>query len=91
MIDLNFIYNVLISQGNREVLTVNFETLYPQAIHLIKAADEENFESYLCVLPATLIAELYRKYSTRILEKNVRSFLQFKGVNQGIKETIKNS
>ena len=89
LIDLNFIYNVLISQGNREVLTVNFETLYPQAIHLIKAADEENFESYLCVLPATLIAELYRKYSTRILEKNVRSFLQFKGVNQGIKETIK--
>lgn len=89
LIDLNFIYNVLISQGNREVLVINFENLYSGDIHLIKAAEEENFESYLCVLPAALIAELYRKYSTRILEKNVRSFLQFKGVNQGIKETIK--
>lgn len=89
LIDLNFIYNVLISQGNREVLVVNFENLYPEEIHLLKAADEEHFESYLCVLPAALIAELYRKYSTRILEKNVRSFLQFKGVNQGIRDTIK--
>ncbi|WP_104381351.1 AIPR family protein [Sphingobacterium sp. HMA12] len=89
LIDLNFIYNVLISQGNREVLVVNFENLYPGEIHLLRAADEEHFESYLCVLPAALIAELYRKYSTRILEKNVRSFLQFKGVNQGIRDTIK--
>lgn len=91
LIDLNFIYSVLISQGNREVLVVDFEHLFPSEIHLIKAADEKHFESYLCVLPAALIAELYRKYSTRILEKNVRSFLQFKGVNQGIRDTIKRS
>ncbi len=89
LIDLNFLYNILISQGNREVLEVNFEKLFNKGIDAIKAADEDNFESFLCVLPANMLAELYKRYSTRMLEKNVRSFLQFKGVNQGIRDTIR--
>ncbi|HPI06691.1 MAG TPA: AIPR family protein [Saprospiraceae bacterium] len=89
LIDLNFLYNVLISQGNREVLEVNFKKLFNEGIDAIRAANEENFESFLCVLPATILADLYKRYSTRMLEKNVRSFLQFKGVNQGIRDTIK--
>ncbi|MEI8646627.1 AIPR family protein [Pseudoalteromonas sp. Hal056] len=55
----------------------------------MKAADESEFESYLCVLDAPILADLYKRYSTQLLEKNVRSFLQFKGVNRGIKQTIK--
>jgi len=89
LIDLNFLYNVLISQGNRELLEVDFIKLFNKGIDAIQAADEEHFESYLCVLPATTLEDLYRRYSTRMLEKNVRSFLQFKGVNQGIKDTIR--
>ncbi|WP_081675095.1 AIPR family protein [Daejeonella oryzae] len=89
LIDLNFLYNILISQGNREVLEVNFEKLFNKGIDAIKAADEDNFESFLCVLPGNILAELYKRYSTRMLEKNVRSFLQFKGVNQGIRDTIR--
>lgn len=89
LIDLNFLFNVLISQGNREALQVDFEKMFGINIPAIKAADEEKFESYLCVLPATLLAGLYKEFSSRLLEKNVRSFLQFKGVNQGIRETIR--
>lgn len=89
IIDLNFLYNVLISQGNREALTVNFEKTFGNSLYAIKAADEDYFESYLCVLPASIISRLYKEYSTRLLEKNVRSFLQFRGVNKGIRETIR--
>jgi len=89
LIDLNFLHNVLISQGNREVLKIDFEKMFGSSIACIKAADEEHFESYLCVLPATIIAGLYKEYSSRLLEKNVRSFLQFRGVNKGIRETIR--
>ncbi|MFI5452590.1 AIPR family protein [Pedobacter sp. UC225_61] len=89
LIDLNFLFNVLISQGNRELLEVDFMKLFDTGIEAIQAANEEHFESYLCVLPATILEDLYKRYSTRMLEKNVRSFLQFKGVNQGIKDTIK--
>lgn len=88
LIDLNFLYSVLISQGNREPLTIDFEEQFDFKIEAIKAADEKNFESYLCVLPATILAELYRRFSSRLLEKNVRSFLQFKGVNGGMRKTL---
>lgn len=89
LIDLNFLYDVLISQGNREALIIDFENLFNYKIEVIKAAEEENFESYLCVLPAHILSDLYKRYSSRLLEKNVRSFLQFKGANKGIRETIR--
>jgi hypothetical protein len=89
VIDLNFIANVIESRGNREPLTINFNRDLGKKIEVIQAADETNFASYLCVLEAEVIAGLYKRYSSRLLEKNVRSFLQFKGVNRGIKETIR--
>jgi hypothetical protein len=89
LIDLNFLHNILISQGNREALKVDFNDMFDYSLQAIKAADEVNFESYLCVLPAEIISGLYREHSSRLLEKNVRSFLQFRGVNQGIRETIR--
>ncbi len=90
LIDLNFLYDILISQGNREKLVINFEEQFGHQIEAIKAADQPNFESYLCVLPATILAQLYKRYSSRLLEKNVRSFLQFRvEANQGMKNTLK--
>lgn len=89
LIDLNFLYDVMISQGNSEALVIDFENLFNFKIEVIKAAEEENFESYLCVFPANILAELYKRYSSRLLEKNVRSFLQFKGANKEIRKTIR--
>src|ERR1700756_892581 len=89
LIDLNFLYDILISQGNREALVIDFEKIFDYKIEVIKAAEEENFESFLCVLPAKILSELYKRYSSRLLEKNVRSFLLFKGANKGIRETIR--
>ncbi|GAA6172022.1 AIPR family protein [Colwellia sp. KU-HH00111] len=91
VIDLNFLASVIESRGNRDPLTINFARDLNKRIEVIQAADERNFASYLCVLDAEIISGLYKRYSSRLLEKNVRSFLQFKGVNKGIKETIKNS
>lgn len=88
LIDMNFLHSVLLSQGNRDPLLINFEEDFNFKIEAIKAADEQNFESYLCVLPASILSQLYLKYSSRLLEKNVRSFLQFKGVNQKMRETL---
>ena len=91
VIDLNFLYNVEVSKGNREPLVVNFEKTFGAGLPAIQAAEEQKFESYLCVLPANILAELYKRYSTRLLEKNVRSFLQFTrgGVNSGLRKTIR--
>jgi len=91
IIDLNYLYDVSISKGDEYSLIVDFEKDLGSKIEVLKAADEENFETYLCVLPATGIASLYKNAGgTRILEKNVRSFLEFgkKSVNSGMKSTI---
>lgn len=90
VIDLNFLVKVIDSKGDREPLTVNFTDQFGSNIEVIEAARNEKFESYLCVFKAEYLAELYKHHSSRLLEKNVRSWLQFKGYNQGIKETIKN-
>ncbi|WP_372998306.1 AIPR family protein [Sulfurimonas sp.] len=89
LIDLNFLFNVMVSKGHREVLTIDFEKTFNYSIEAIKAAENESFASYLCVLKADVLADLYKQYSSRLLEKNIRSFLDFRGVNKGIKDTIR--
>lgn len=89
LIDLNFLFDIYVSRGYRETLTIDFAKSFDYKIEAIKATDDENFESYLCVLEADILAKLYQLHSTRLLEKNVRSFLDFRGVNKGIKETIR--
>jgi hypothetical protein len=87
LIDLNKIYNFELSEGNSEPIVISFSP----ALTAIKAADDAGlFESYLAVIPAKLLVDFYHNYSSRLLERNVRSFLQFKGVNQRLKETIIN-
>jgi hypothetical protein len=91
LIDLNLLYNIYITKGGREELIINFKNDFNYPIEVIKAAEEDSFESYLCVLPATVLSKLYFKYSSRLLEKNVRSFLQFKGANKGMRNTLINT
>jgi hypothetical protein len=89
LVDLNFIHQIITSQGNRQPLLIDFEKTFGQKIKVIEAASSENFSTYLCVLNAQIIAELYKRYSSRLLDRNVRSFLQFTGKNKGIRDTIR--
>jgi len=46
-------------------------------------------KSYLCVLPATYLSDLYHVYGQRLLQSNVRSFLEFRGLsNKGMRMTL---
>src|SRR3546814_5048347 len=46
------------------------------------------YQSYLMVMPAEVLATLYERFGARLLEQNVRTFLQARGnVNQGIRAT----
>src|SRR3546814_1596356 len=43
------------------------------------------------LMPAEVLATLYERFGARLLEQNVRTFLQARGnVNQGIRATILN-
>jgi len=89
LVDLGYLYSVSVSTGNADPLKVSFQDVFGSSIEVLKAAEEEHFESYICVLPATGLANLYKKESSRLLEKNVRSFLNFRGANAGMRNTIR--
>ena len=47
------------------------------------------YSVYLLMVPGRSIYDWYAKYADRLLEQNVRTFLQFRGkVNQGIRKTL---
>lgn len=48
-----------------------------------------DYVSYLAIFPAEVLVAIYGRYGPRLLERNVRSFLQVRGeINKGIRSTI---
>jgi hypothetical protein len=48
-----------------------------------------DYAAYLAAFPAHWLADIYDEFGARLLEKNVRSFLQFTGkVNRGMRDTL---
>lgn len=87
LIDLNYLYEIHSSVKGRDPIVITLEE--NQYLEAIKVANESDFQTFLTVIPAPILVDFYKKYSYRLLEKNVRSFLEFRGVNKGMKETMK--
>ena len=48
-----------------------------------------DYQGYLAVIPGAILSSIYEEHGSRLLERNVRSFLQARGkVNKGIRQTI---
>lgn len=80
------------STSGREEIVIDFPSEYGQGIPALKAGmdDEARYESYMCILPGSILASLYDRFGGRILEQNVRAFLgDTRKVNKGIRETLK--
>lgn len=70
---------------------INFKDDFGGGISILKASGgSDALESYLAIIPGKQLAEIYDKWGPRLLEANVRSFLQVRGkVNKGIRDTIR--
>jgi hypothetical protein len=90
--DITRLYRIESSGTAREDVLVDFQEFSPEGIPCLPAfTGSDSFESYLLVMPGKLVADLYDRFGERLLEQNVRSFLQFRGtVNKGIRNTIQN-
>jgi hypothetical protein len=80
------------SRSHKEPLDLDFDHMFGEGIACLPAhLKTDTYESYLMVMPADVLATLYEKFGARLLEQNVRTFLQARGnVNQGIRATILN-
>lgn len=98
--DIAFIYHVwdaerlhrlAQSKHNREPIEIDFKaTLNTDIPCLAMPSENDLYECYLAIVPGTILSTLYRNYGTRLLESNVRAFLQQTGkINRGIRDTIR--
>lgn len=88
--DIQRLFELDSSGRERETLEVDFTQYMQEGIECLRASTgEASLQSFLFVLPGAILADLYEKYGERLLEQNVRTFLQFRGkVNKGIRNTI---
>jgi hypothetical protein len=84
--DLARLHRMATSGTLSEPIVVDFDNPLPC---LATPETNQDFSVFLAILPGEILADLYKTYGTRLLELNVRSFLQVKGaVNRGIRDTL---
>lgn len=91
--DSKRIYETAEAGGVKEPIEIDFMEYVQQGISSLEAcaASNSKYKSYLCVIPGQVLADIYDKYGSRLLEGNVRSFLSVKRkVNKKIRYTILN-
>jgi len=81
------------SGHGREDIEIDLEKDFGGALPALPAhLMDAGYEAYLVAVPAAQLAAIYDRWSARLLEQNVRVFLQARGnVNKGIRNTIENN
>lgn len=92
VIDIRYLYKI--SEESRVPIEIDFSDLDGEQYQIpcLPASTENlDYKAYLAIIPGICLAKLYDHYGARLLEQNVRSFLQFSGkINRGIRDTIRN-
>ncbi len=90
--DVDRIYRVCFSDLGRQDIEIDFKAYTSgRGIPCLEASstNNEDYRSYLCIIPGSVLADVYDTYGSQLLEGNVRSFLSTKvAVNKKIRETI---
>ncbi|MBY5883411.1 AIPR family protein [Rhizobium leguminosarum] len=88
--DISRLHRQRSSRSHKEALNLDFEAMFGTGILCLPAhLGTDAYQSYLIVMPGDILSALYEKFGARLLEQNVRTFLQARGkVNQGIRTTI---
>ena len=90
--DITRFGNLVSSGRERETLSIDFDELPGGALRTLLASkpDDKN-QVYLAAVPGLDLAYIYDRWGARLLEQNVRVFLQARSnVNKGIKRTLEN-
>lgn len=92
LMDVERLFHHVYSGSPRDEIVINFEKHNCRNLPCIyvPAKSEVGYDYALTAIPGHVLYYLYEKYSTRLLEENVRSFLQITGkVNKGISLTLR--
>ena len=90
VLDFSRYFEIEISKTEQEPIEVVMSEMGWPPLPCLEAVDTSDYKSYLMVIPAELLAKIYDQYGARLLEHNVRSFLQAQvKTNKGIINTLR--
>jgi hypothetical protein len=85
--DIESLYNI--TEKSHIPIEINFKEDGYNVPCIPSPSVNEEYQSYLAIIPGEALASIYERFGSRLLEQNVRSFLQFNGkINKGIRTTI---
>jgi hypothetical protein len=87
VVDLNYLYNI--SEKSHIPIEIDFKADGYKIPCIQSQLEGDEYRAYLAIIPGDALVNIYERFGARLLEQNVRSFLQFTGkVNAGIRKTI---
>ena len=90
--DLDRLHKYVLAGSEQEPIVIELAREFGGSLPALPAHLEgAGYEAYLIVIPGAQLAAIYDRWGTRLLEANVRVFLQARGaVNKGIRVTLDN-
>lgn len=91
--DLERLYQHVFLNAQTDVIEIKLEKKYGVSVPLIKVegSHEQPYDCYVGAISGELLARIYSDEGQKLIEKNVRSFLQATGkINKGIRDSLKN-
>lgn len=90
LVDLTRLHRLVKRGAERDPISIDLTAFVPEGLPcLIAPVANEAYSCYLAVVPGSLLFDLYEEYGSRLLQLNVRAFLQLQGnVNKGIRKTL---
>jgi len=88
--DMRRMFRFATSGKKFEPIEIDFKEGFGTTIPCLSLVDDSSdYRGYLAVVPGAVLAGIYEQFGPRLLERNVRAFLQARGnVNKGIRKTI---
>lgn len=84
IIDINYLFSIYMSENGSGSYEIELNIPYLEV-----QTQSDEYQSYLAIMDGEQLFKIYDEYGQKLLEENVRTFLQFRGgVNQGIRNTI---
>ena len=87
--DLERLFHFDMPGLEREAINVEVVQRFGAPLPCLKGPSATDHDVYLLVMPGEFLAHLYNEFGPRLLERNVRSFLQSRvKTNSGIRDTL---
>ena len=88
--DVVRLHRLSTSGRQREAISIDFNERFGEPLPCLPAdSSQDGYRAFLTLIPGHVLRSIYSDFGSRLLERNVRSFLQARGkVNRGIRDTI---